>query len=1189
MKFPGRENFLHLVRCSVVGFLLLLGGLSGGEDVEAVTNLSFPNDTFPNGYILTTANSPYLIQSSSIKIATGTTVTIEPGVIIKMKTGLRFPVQIFVDGILNANGAAESPIVFTSDRDDTYGGDTNNDGSNTVPSPGDWFRISIEGKFDAKHAIIRYGGAYDWPMLLVGKNSHVLLDYVVIEYGFWEGIKTFDSGSTISITNSIIRNNTDTGLRLQQDAFASITNSLFYNNKIGILAVGGAVVPSHIFVSNSRFYSNSQSAVFYPGDDLIDMTNNWWGDDSGPRHVNNPGGTGDIISGNILFDPWTNQAPTNQSPTLSYVGTSGYIDDGVEPNVNFKNPANVGPVFKALYSDPENIVFYVRLVMASSTVAMATSTGGIYEYSPSINAYSKGVYNYHFEASDGTNTARLPATGELTFEVKNIPVLLVPGIMGTEMWKGSDKIWPDIGQMFSDNDDQFMNILAINSDGIPNDIQVAIGDIVRKPVPTKDVFIGLISQFINLGYQENTDLFVLPYDWRLDIRTTSISLKNKIEAIKNQTNSTKIDVIAHSMGGLLTKQYILDNGANAINKLVFIGTPHLGAPLAAKALLFGDNLSVKLVFPFLDPERVRYISQNMPALYELLPSRAFLDQEYYYYDHTQSNVFDFERTKQFLADSGLNPILLQSADNFHSSSLDNFNATGLNAYNINGCNTPTITTIIKRGNSEYGMFLYEGDGTVPLISSKAINISSDKTYYFKGIEHATMPSASGIKELVANIITDFSIVLSKNATQDLSVCKVVGQLVSVHSPVNLHIYDSLGNHVGRGENGDIEYEISGVAYEEIGENKFVFLPTNNDETYQIMLDGTGSGTFSLRVSKIEDSQVSETAYYSNLPVNTATEATVILTDDISQTMLLVSPNGTDGFELAPISAVLDSTQAADISQPESMITVVGGQTAATISLSATDDNSGVLKIEYSLDNGALWNTYSSSFIINTLGSNTVLYRAIDRAGNVEASKSKVIEITALPSVVAPLSSPSFGGTIILKQNLNNKPVPQVLGEEVKRPVVYIEKNSDNNLLESKIIEDYGKYLVLDEASVNFIAYGTEVTNKLGRGERVNILRSYQYAFAKMPQSQADWQDVINIATGKLPIQRNKKVEQEARAIVRKIYGKSDNQSIMMIAYGLRPQIRDLKKEQIGLSRFGRIFKRMPNSVMDWNIFRKLVY
>ena len=51
----------------------------------------------------------------------------------------------------------------------------------------------------------------------------------------------------------------------------------------------------------------------------------------------------------------------------------------------------------------------------------------------------------------------------------------------------------------------------------------------------------------------------------------------------------------------------------------------------------------------------------------------------------------------------------------------------------------------------------------------------------------------------------------------------------------------------------------------------------------------------------------------------------------------------------------------------------------------------------------------------------------------------------------------------------------------------------------------------------------------------------------------------------------------------------DQGAVNFIAYGLRPEIRDIKKEQSGLRRFGRIFGKMPDSVFAWNVFRKLVY
>ena len=53
-------------------------------------------------------------------------------------------------------------IVFTSDRDDEYGGDSNNDGTASAPSNRNWGYIQInDSATDFHDVLVRYGGYRD--------------------------------------------------------------------------------------------------------------------------------------------------------------------------------------------------------------------------------------------------------------------------------------------------------------------------------------------------------------------------------------------------------------------------------------------------------------------------------------------------------------------------------------------------------------------------------------------------------------------------------------------------------------------------------------------------------------------------------------------------------------------------------------------------------------------------------------------------------------------------------------------------------------------------------------------------------------------------------------------------------------------------------------------------------------------
>jgi triacylglycerol lipase len=70
-----------------------------------------------------------------------------------------------------------------------------------------------------------------------------------------------------------------------------------------------------------------------------------------------------------------------------------------------------------------------------------------------------------------------------------------------------------------------------------------------------------------------------------DIREQARIIAKKVEQIKNEQKVSKIDYVAHSMGGLIGRYYIQElNGYKNINNYISIATPHYGTYTAFAGL-----------------------------------------------------------------------------------------------------------------------------------------------------------------------------------------------------------------------------------------------------------------------------------------------------------------------------------------------------------------------------------------------------------------------------------------------------------------------------------------------------------------------------------------------------------------------------------------------------------------------------
>lgn len=222
------------------------------------------------------------------------------------------------------------------------------------------------------------------------------------------------------------------------------------------------------------------------------------------------------------------------------------------------------------------------------------------------------------------------------------PVIFIHGVLGSKLKDTQTKqdLWPGglSRLLLHDYADIAYDINADTLEPLPgHTLAYEISDgaagkdfygkIIHTLSDTGGYKLSKVGQKVNPRHK---NYYVFHYDWRQDNVISASQLADFIEQIRLDYHNPqlKVDIVAHSMGGLIARYYIRygkqdvidDNdfdakltmyGAERVRRIILLGTPNLGSIKTLNLFIQGVDIGIKQI----STETLA----SMPSLYQLFP------------------------------------------------------------------------------------------------------------------------------------------------------------------------------------------------------------------------------------------------------------------------------------------------------------------------------------------------------------------------------------------------------------------------------------------------------------------------------------------------------------------------------------------------------------------------------------------
>jgi pimeloyl-ACP methyl ester carboxylesterase len=392
-------------------------------------------------------------------------------------------------------------------------------------------------------------------------------------------------------------------------------------------------------------------------------------------------------------------------------------------------------------------------------------------------------------------------------------IVVLPGILGSVLTRNDKPLWlsgknilEQLKAALHFNDDLALHNdsgeLEAAGDGVK--ATQAIQDIALLPgfwkvdgLGYKQLLQGIERHFITeraLPWEDKlANLIEFPYDWRRDNRINARYLAKVVDQFltrwrqETEYKDAKVILIAHSMGGLISRYYLdVLGGWQNCRALFTFGTPYRGSLMAVDALANGVKIGSLI--------DVSQALRTMPAVYQLLPRyRCLLFQG------------EYRRVAEMEGLPGIDPVQARDARKFYLEIDDavkarsgNLNYPLLSYIGISqetkqsAIYTGREITVVKNLPPQIAEAYQDGDGTVPQGSATPVEASLAQTNYVVE-SHATLQT----NEQVINDLLKRLLVMEAPELKDLlgdlgepsslAVSLQVGDLFKLNEPVVIRV------------------------------------------------------------------------------------------------------------------------------------------------------------------------------------------------------------------------------------------------------------------------------------------------------------------------------------------------------------------------------------------------------------------